>query len=48
MCLVHVDLIGLNVIGAVLCGVGSREARPRSIVASLDGVHPGGFDREAC
>ena len=46
-CLGHVSLLGINGFGAVLCGVGRRESRPRSIIASLDGAHPGGIYREA-
>ena len=45
--LVHVSLLGINGVGAVLCGVGSREARPRGIISILDGAQPGGLDRES-
>ena len=44
----HVALIGINGIGIVLCGIGSSEARPRSIIDILDGAQTGGIDREAC
>ena len=46
-CLDNVACISLGGVGEILSGVGSHEARPRSIISSLDGAQAGGLDREA-
>ena len=46
-CLGCVALLVIKGFGAVICSVGSQEARPRSIIYRLDGAQTGGIDREA-
>ncbi len=40
----HVSKVGLVCIRTVSGGQGIREARPRAVVAKLDGHQPGRFD----
>ncbi len=45
--LCHVSKVGLVCIRTVFGSQGIREARPRAVVAKLDGRQPGRFDRVA-